>query len=99
MPDASRRGLTAVSLPVVASLVCGGIAGLCGFTVHYAEGLSYLSSDPLACVNCHVMQDQYDGWQKAGHHTAATCSVVTRRTISSASISSRRKTVTRIRRR
>jgi cytochrome c nitrite reductase small subunit len=47
--------------------------GTGGFTVQYAEGLSYLSSDPKACVNCHIMRDQYDGWQKASHHAVATC--------------------------
>ena len=32
-----------------------------------------MSSDPKACVNCHIMQPQYDSWQKASHHTVATC--------------------------
>lgn len=61
------------SLPVVAALVAGAITGLGGYTVHYAAGLSYLSNDPQSCVNCHVMRDHYDGWQKASHHTVATC--------------------------
>lgn len=39
----------------------------------YAEGLSYLSTDPGACANGHIVQDQYDSWQKASHRTAATC--------------------------
>jgi len=43
------------------------------YTFRYAEGLSYLSRDPKACVNCHIMQSQYDGWQKASHHTVAVC--------------------------
>ena len=37
------------------------------------EGFSYLSNDPKACVNCHIMRDHYDGWQKASHHAVATC--------------------------
>jgi cytochrome c nitrite reductase small subunit len=56
--------------------VCLGIGivlGLGGFTFHYAEGLSYLSNDPRACVNCHIMRDQYDGWAHASHHAVATC--------------------------
>lgn len=57
--------LTAVSL--------GILAGLGLMTFGYAEGLSYLSTDPRACVNCHIMRSEYDGWQKASHHTAATC--------------------------
>lgn len=46
-------------------------AGL--FTFDYGEGLSYFSTDPRACANCHVMQTQYDSWTKASHHTAASC--------------------------
>lgn len=51
-----------------------GIFGGAGaYTAYYAEGASYLSNDPKACVNCHIMRDQYDGWQKASHHSVATC--------------------------
>lgn len=46
-------------------------AGLCTF--HTAEGLSYMSDDPAACVNCHIMREQHDGWQKSAHHAHATC--------------------------
>lgn len=58
---------------LVAALALGAAAGLGGYTFHYAEGLSYLSSDPEACVNCHIMRPQYDSWQKASHHTVAAC--------------------------
>lgn len=51
----------------------GVLFGVGGYTFRYAEGLSYLSSDPRACVNCHIMKPEYDGWQKSSHHTAATC--------------------------
>ena len=51
----------------------GFLFGLGCYTVYYAEGLSYLSNDPKACVNCHIMRDEYEGWQKASHHAAATC--------------------------
>ena len=44
-----------------------------GFTFLYARGGSYLSNDPKACVNCHVMRDMYDSWQKGSHHALATC--------------------------
>jgi cytochrome c nitrite reductase small subunit len=54
--------------------VLGGVLlGAGAFTVRYAEGFSYLSNDPKACVNCHIMREQYDGWQKASHHAVATC--------------------------
>jgi cytochrome c nitrite reductase small subunit len=58
---------------VLLSIGVGIILGLSSYTFHYAEGLSYLSNDPRACVNCHIMRDEYDGWQKASHHAVATC--------------------------
>lgn len=51
----------------------GILIGTGAFTFKYAEGLSYLSADPRACVNCHIMIPQYDSWQKASHHNAAKC--------------------------
>ena len=54
-------------------LAAGILAGVGGFTFYYAEGISYLSNDPKACTNCHVMQEQYDSWVKSSHHAAATC--------------------------
>lgn len=60
------------SLVLLAGAV--GVAfGIGGFTFVYAEGHSYLSDDPKACANCHVMQDQYDGWLGASHHSVAGC--------------------------
>lgn len=69
-PARTRRlSLAALSL---AGLI-GLFLGLGAHTFVYAEGFSYLSDDPRACVNCHVMREQYDGWQKASHHAHATC--------------------------
>ncbi len=53
--------------------IVGIPAGVGAFTFGYAKGFSYLSSDPRACVNCHVMNEQYDGWLKSGHRHTATC--------------------------
>jgi cytochrome c nitrite reductase small subunit len=47
--------------------------GIGSYTFNYGEGLSYFSTDPKACMNCHIMRAQFDSWQKASHHTAATC--------------------------
>ncbi len=57
---------------LLAGLV-GGIIGLGGYTFIYAEGASYLSDDPSACINCHVMQEVYDGWNRGSHKAVATC--------------------------
>jgi len=58
---------------VLLAAVAGVAIGLAAFTFSYAEGLSYFSTDPKACVNCHIMNDEYVSWQKAGHHQAAKC--------------------------
>jgi cytochrome c nitrite reductase small subunit len=55
------------------AVALGSLAGIGAYTFSYAKGLSYLSPDPKACVNCHIMQREYDGWQKASHHTVAVC--------------------------
>jgi len=51
----------------------GGIVGLGGFTVNYAQGLSYLTDDPKACANCHIMREYYDGWNRGSHKHVAAC--------------------------
>lgn len=58
---------------LVLAVLVGVFVGVSAHTFVYAEGASYLSDDPKACVNCHVMREQYDGWQKAAHHANATC--------------------------
>jgi cytochrome c nitrite reductase small subunit len=55
------------------ALVLGAFFGAGIYTMDYAEGTSYLSNDPRACVNCHIMRDEFDAWQKSSHHAAATC--------------------------
>ncbi|MCC6796534.1 MAG: cytochrome c nitrite reductase small subunit [Candidatus Hydrogenedentes bacterium] len=51
----------------------GLAAGVGGYTFIYAKGASYLTNDPRACANCHVMQEQYDGWLHSSHRNVATC--------------------------
>ena len=58
---------------MVIAILLGLLGGIGGFTFLYAEGLSYMSDDPKVCVNCHIMNPQYDAWQKASHHNVATC--------------------------
>ena len=58
---------------LLAAVLVGVLGGLGLFTFDYAEGLSYLSTDPAACANCHIMKSQYDGWQKGSHTAVATC--------------------------
>jgi cytochrome c nitrite reductase small subunit len=54
-------------------ILVGSVLGFGSYTFYYAEGSSYFSNDPRACVNCHIMREHYDGWQTASHHVRATC--------------------------
>jgi len=54
-------------------LFIGGLVGASVFTFHYAKGTSYLSDNPEACANCHVMNQHLDAWSKSSHHGVATC--------------------------
>lgn len=51
----------------------GLLLGIGVYTFGYARGWSYMTNDPKACVNCHVMRDQYEGWIKSSHRNAAVC--------------------------
>jgi cytochrome c nitrite reductase small subunit len=61
-------------LAAIAAMALLGVAlGLGGYTFAYAKGWSYLTDDPRACANCHVMNEQYDGWLKGSHRSVAVC--------------------------
>ena len=51
----------------------GIVVGSVGYTFVYAGALSYMSSDPKVCANCHIMRAEYDSWQKSSHHHVAVC--------------------------
>jgi cytochrome c nitrite reductase small subunit len=61
--------------PIVAIVaVCVGVlAGLSGYTFAYARGYSYLTNDPAACANCHVMRDHFAAWTRSSHANVAAC--------------------------
>ncbi|RIK36497.1 MAG: hypothetical protein DCC55_27120 [Chloroflexi bacterium] len=42
---------------VLLSVCTGVLPGLAGYTFYHAQGASYLSNDPAACVNCHIMRE------------------------------------------
>jgi cytochrome c nitrite reductase small subunit len=54
-------------------MLLGLAAGVGVYTFVYAKGGSYLTNDPQACANCHIMQDHYDGWITSSHRSVATC--------------------------
>jgi cytochrome c nitrite reductase small subunit len=54
-------------------ILSGILTGLLFFTLHIGRASSYLSNDPAACVNCHVMAPQYVTWEKGSHGRVTTC--------------------------
>jgi cytochrome c nitrite reductase small subunit len=54
-------------------ILIGLLVATSGYTFWYGQGVSYLSNDPAACKNCHIMNDHYDSWEKASHRVVATC--------------------------
>lgn len=59
--------------PVLLAVITGVMIGAGLFTFGYARGASYLTNDPQACGNCHVMRDQLNGWRKSSHGKVAVC--------------------------
>lgn len=57
---------------IAAALTFGLAAGVGAFTFGYAKGASYLTNDPAACANCHIMSEHFTAWQRGSHRTA-TC--------------------------
>jgi len=60
-------------MPLLAASVIGMTAAVGGYTFIYARGYSYLTNDPAACANCHVMENHYSAWVKSSHRGVAVC--------------------------
>jgi len=51
----------------------GVVVGMALLLTRIANATSYLSDDPQACINCHVMTDAYASWQRGSHGRVAVC--------------------------
>jgi cytochrome c nitrite reductase small subunit len=58
---------------IVAAILAGLTMGIGAYTFVYAKGYSYLTNDPAACANCHIMRDHYNAWTRASHRSVAVC--------------------------
>jgi cytochrome c nitrite reductase small subunit len=65
--------MTARLATMLAATCVGLLVGVGGYTFIYAKGYSYLSNDPGACANCHVMRDHFSAWTRASHRAVAVC--------------------------
>ena len=60
-------------LPIAAAATLGVLIAVGGYTFIYAKGYSYVTNDPAACANCHVMENHYRAWVKSSHRAVAVC--------------------------
>ncbi len=58
-------------LPVV--ILLGVLVGIMVVIFRISNATAYLSDDPKACINCHVMSPQYETWFHSSHRENATC--------------------------
>jgi cytochrome c nitrite reductase small subunit len=65
--------VTGSRLLIYAAVVVGVLTGLGAYTFVYAKGYSYLTNDPEACANCHIMRDHFDAWTRGSHRAVAVC--------------------------
>lgn len=70
---ACSAGGSGLALGLALFATAGGAAGVGSYTFIYAGGGSYLTNNPAACSNCHVMQGHYDAWLKSSHKNVASC--------------------------
>ncbi len=64
----TKNLMTYVSICCVVAVI-----GLFAYVVNESKMLSYLSSDPKVCINCHTMNTHYATWQHSSHREKATC--------------------------
>jgi cytochrome c nitrite reductase small subunit len=51
----------------------GAFFGLSIYVFNLSNAGSYLSDDPEACMNCHIMTPQYASWKHSSHARVASC--------------------------
>jgi cytochrome c nitrite reductase small subunit len=54
-------------------MLVGAALGGALVVARVSNAASYLSDDPLTCINCHVMTDAYASWQRGSHGHLAVC--------------------------
>lgn len=67
LPDKNSRWRSFAVFAIAA------ILGLGLFMMREAEVVSYLSDNPQACVNCHVMTPVYNSWMHSSHREWVSC--------------------------
>ncbi|MGL5913820.1 MAG: cytochrome c nitrite reductase small subunit [Bacteroidales bacterium] len=59
---------------IIPLFIIGGLtAGLIAYTLYAARLHAYMSDEPAACVNCHIMTPYYQSWMHSSHGNNTTC--------------------------
>lgn len=58
---------------IAAIVLCGLLVGGGGLFLYLLRAHTYLTDDPAACVNCHIMAPYYATWSHSSHSRDATC--------------------------
>ena len=67
------HGIVSTGALLLAAVLVGVLIGIGSYTFVYAKGYSYMTNDPAACANCHVMRDHFQAWTRASHQSTAVC--------------------------
>jgi cytochrome c nitrite reductase small subunit len=73
LAERAAIGTAGLVSAAVIGMLFGALGGAAGYTARYAEATSYLSDKPETCINCHIMNEQYNGWSSSSHASRATC--------------------------
>ena len=55
------------------SILLGVFFGLGAYALYISRAASYLSDNPETCINCHVMNPQFNDWAHSSHKRVAVC--------------------------
>ncbi|HEY0868517.1 MAG TPA: cytochrome c nitrite reductase small subunit [Fimbriimonas sp.] len=66
------RGLTP-GWRLLGMALLGALVGMFGYVVTISNAPSYMSDDPKACINCHIMEPVYATWQHSSHAKVTVC--------------------------
>ncbi|WP_315352973.1 cytochrome c nitrite reductase small subunit [Phocaeicola abscessus] len=58
---------------MIGIVLMGIIVGAGGLFLYMLRAHSYLTDEPSACVNCHIMTPYYATWMHSSHSRNATC--------------------------
>jgi cytochrome c nitrite reductase small subunit len=61
-----------MKIPIIIGIVF--LFAAVGLGMYFSDFSVFLGSDPAACNKCHVMDAQYEGWNKSTHREWAVCS-------------------------